>query len=173
MAYGVVRLDRVSGTFDGSKLKSAKYFSGASTAAIDNGNFVHINDELVANNIGGTNVTQREVFKVVTPTSSDTRATVGLVASVEIDPTYPLKHMDLANFTNAAGSVIRVYSLEPEDIFSVTGDALSGSPAKGAYVHIANGATKLAANSTATDAFGVILDVDVVGSKTYYVIKVK
>ena len=169
MAHGVVRLDRVSGTIDGSKLKSAKYFSGASTAAIDNGNFVHINDELVAN---GT-VTQREVFKVTTPVTADTRATVGLVASVEIDPASPVKYMDLADFQNPAGSVIRVYSLEPKDIFSVTADALSGSPAKGAYVHLANGATKLAANSTAADALGIILDVDVVGRKTYYVIKVK
>ena len=169
MAHGVVRLDRVSGTFDGSKLKSAKFFSGASTAAIDNGNFVHINDELVAN----ATITQREVFKVVAPTSSDTRATVGLVASVEIDPTACVKHIDLGDFTNAAGSVIRVYSLEPEDIFSVTADALSGTPAKGSYVHIANGATKLAANTTAADALGIILDVDVVGTKTYYVIKVK
>lgn len=169
MAYGVVRLDRVSGTFDGSKLKSAKYFNGNATAAIENGNFVHINDELVAN---GT-VTQREVFKVTTPVTADTRATVGLVASVEIDPAACLKHNDLNTFINPAGSVIRVYSLEPEDIFSVTADALNGTPAKGGYVHITNGSTKLTANTTAADALGVILDVEVSGTKTYYVIKVK
>ena len=168
MAHGVVRLDRVSGTIDGSKLKSAKYFVSTTATAIDNGNFVHIENELVAN---GT-VTQREVFKVTTPVTADTRATVGLVASVEIDPTSQLKHTNLSEFENKAGSVIRVYSLEPEDIFSVTADALTGSPSKGKYVAISNGATKLAATATASGALGIIIDVEVAGKTTFYVIKV-
>ena len=72
--HAIVRTDNLSGTTDGSKLISAKFYSGSDPAAIDNGNVVSISDELI----------NRETYKVTAPTAADTRATIGLVASAEI-----------------------------------------------------------------------------------------
>lgn len=161
--YAVVRLDRMTGTYDGSKLLSAKYYESDKAADIQNGSVVHITDELL----------DREVFKVNTPTASDTKATIGLVASVELikDDCCLVTAMD--DFVNKAdGEPIRVYRLETGDIFSVTAEAINGTPAKGGYVKLGT-TTKWEAASAATGAIGAIIDTEIVGGKKYFVIAVK
>lgn len=161
--HAVIRLDRMSGTIDGSKIKSAKFYKGSEVAEIDNGNVVSITNELV----------DREVFKVKAPTATDTRENVGIVASVEIIYDTAVYHYDLSEFVNKANSVIRVYQPEAGDIFSVTAEALTGVPAKGKYVKIAEGATTLAVSDSAEGAFGAIIDVETADKKKFYVISVK
>ena len=160
--YAIVRLDRLSGTVDGSKLASVKIFNGTTPIEVDNGNFVHITTDMV----------DREVFKATKMVTGDDKTTIGLVASVEIDPTIKAKYYDLSDFTNKAGTVARVYRLESNDIFSVTGEAFASTPSDGKYISVANNATKMTVGDSATGAFAECIAVETVGSKTFYVFKV-
>ena len=166
--YAVVRLDRVTGTADESKLLSARYYENALAADIENGNVVHITDTLL----------DREVFKTEAPSAGDTIKTVGLVASVELKKDSCVLVDDLRDFINKAdGEPQRVYLLETGDIFSVTAPAINGLPAtaanaKGKFVKLGT-TTKWEYAATDTDAVGTIIDVEVVGSKTYFVIRIK
>ena len=154
--YAVVRLDKLSGTTDGSKLLSGRYYEGSNAADIQNGSVVHITDELL----------DREVFKVTKPTADDTKATIGLVASVEMVKDSCCLVSDLTEFVNKAdGEPQRIYRLETGDIFSVTAEAIDGTAVKGKWVEI--GTTgKWKAATAATNAIGTVLDVETVGSKT-------
>lgn len=166
--YAVVRLDRVTGTADASKLLSARYYVDTAATDIQNGNVVHVTDELL----------DREVFKTTAPTASDTIKTVGLVASVEINKDATVLVDDLTDFINKAdGEPQRVYLLETGDVFSVTAPAINNLPAtastaKGKYVKLGT-TTKWEYTATAADGVGTIIDVEVVGSKTYFVIRIK
>lgn len=160
--HAIVRTDNLSGTTDGSKLISAVFYNEDNTAAIDNGNVVSITDTLI----------NRETYKVVAPSATDTRATIGLVASVEVIYDQQRTH-GLEDFENEAGAKIRVYALEAGDEFSVTKEALSGTPAANKYVKLTADSTKLTVADASTDAIGVIVGVEVVDADTYYVIKVK
>lgn len=161
--YAVVRLDRMSGTYDGSKLLSAKYYENDKAADIQNGSVVHITDELL----------DREVFKVIAPTADDTKATIGLVASVELIKDSCCIVTAIDEFVNKAdGESQRVYRLETGDIFSVTAEAINGSPTKGGYVKLGT-TVKWEAATAADGAIGSIIDTEIVGGKTYYVIVIK
>ena len=162
--HAIVRLDNLTGTTDGAKIISAKFYgSDDKVAEIENGNVVSISDTLL----------DREVYKVTAPTASDNKDTIGLVASVEMIKDAPNDRYDLADFTNKANDVIRVYSLEKGDEFSVTAKAISGTPDKGKYVKITAGSTLWTVATAATDAIGIIVDVETVDRDVYYVIKVK
>ena len=160
--HAIVRLDRLSGTVDGSKLVSVKVFNGADTLEVDNGNFVHITTDMV----------DREVFKATKMVTGDTKDTIGLVASVEIDPTTRERYPDLGDFTNKAGTVARAYRMETNDVFSVSGEAFASTPADGKYISVANGATKMTVGNSAEGAFAECIAVETVGSTTFYVFKV-
>lgn len=161
--YAVVRLDRVTGTTDGSKLLSGRFYDGDDPADIENGNIVHIT----------TTMLDREVFKTTEPTATDTIKTIGLVASVEIVKDNLLPIDALGDFINKAdGEAQRVYLLESGDIFSVTAKAISGTPAKGGVVKIGAN-TKWIYAASDNSAVGDIIDVETIGTKKYYVIRIK
>lgn len=160
--HAVVRLDRLSGTIDGSKLASVRIYDGTDPIEVDNGNFVHITSDLI----------DREVFKATKMVSGDDKTTIGLVASVEIDPTLNIKYPNLEDFTNKAGTVARVYRLETNDVFSVTADALDTVPVDGNYISVEDDETKMSVGSTASGAFAECIAVETVGRRTYYVFKV-
>lgn len=165
--YAVVRLDRVTGTTDGSKLLSGRFYDGNDPADIENGNIVHITTTLL----------DREVFKTTVPTASDTIKTIGLVASVEIVRDNLLPIDALGDFINKAdGEAQRVYLLESGDIFSVTAKAISGLPVggsgKGGIVKI-GASTKWVYAASGNDAVGDIIDVETIGTKKYYVIRIR
>jgi hypothetical protein len=166
MSYGIVRLDRVSGTKDPAKLISAKYLDGATETAIDNGNFIRLN--------GILSTTNREVFKGVKPAANTALSDVALVASVEL--MYDERKKNLAEFRNEAGDIVRGYILEKGDIFSVTADALSAAAtiAVGNIVELqadtkAKVVTTLTVGST---QIGTVIGIETVGTLTYYVIRV-
>lgn len=165
--YAVVRLDRMSGTDDGSKILSGRFYKGTSgtlgPAEIENGNVVHLTGELL----------DREVFKVLTPTSDDKKETIGLVASVEMDKDSCCVITGLNDFINKAdGEPQRIYRLETGDIFSVTAEAIEGTPKKNNWLKLGS-TTKWVAASASTDAIATIIDVETVGGRTFYVAVVK
>lgn len=163
--YGVVRLDNMSGTTDGTLLRSVRFYDSDKEAAIENGRVVLIGDLLDG---------QREVRKATAPTATSPLTHIGLVAAPEL--MYDERKRNLTEFINEAGENVRVYIPHVRDIFSVTAEALDASSAiaKGNLVELQAG-TKLKVVATATEKstqVGKIVDIETVGSLTYYVIEV-
>lgn len=165
MGYGVVRTDNMTATDVRKELVSVRYQPDGVNAAVENGNVVRLD---------GLETGSREVYKGVVPTAADDIRDVVLVASPEVN--YDERKRNLDEFRNEAGSIARGYHLVTNDIFSVTKDALDGSasPAVGDVVELKAG-TKLNVVSGLTEGstqVGSIIDVNIVGRYTYYVIKV-
>lgn len=165
MAYPIVRTDLLSGTKDGSQLRSVIYYSGDSAAEIHNGAIVKL-DSMIG----------RETFKGVAPAKADSIESLVLIASPEI--MYDATKTNLDEFVNPAGEIARGYRLHKGDIFSVTSDGFTVAEgvtvAKGYTVEIATaGGAKPAVVATATSGntpIGKIVDIETVGTKTYYVV---
>lgn len=160
MAYAVVRTDNLTGTFDGSKLRSVIYHVDTTPTAIENGNVVLLDSRM-------TGATQRDVWKAVAPAGTFEAGKIALVASPEI--MYEAGKVRLDEFRNEAGDIARAYVLEAGDQFSVTAEAFAeAAPEIGGAVGLGN-TTKLAA---AESGFAVCTGIEVVGTKTFYVITV-
>lgn len=169
MAYAVVRTDKLTGTDDRARLVSVRYQPVDSTSnenvatEIENGNFVLL---------AGLEDGAREIYVGVEPTASSALTEVVLIASPEV--MYDERKKNLDEFINVAGKAARGYRLHSNDIFSVTADALDGTPAKGKIVEL-QGDTKAKVVASATSGstvIGTIIDVNVVGRYTYYAIEV-
>ena len=158
----VVRTDKMFATDNRAGLVSVRYQPGDTMTAIDNGNVVKI---------GALEEGSREVYKGVTPAAEDAIKDIVLIASPEV--MYDERKRNLDEFQNAEGAIARGYHLHTNDIFSVTKEALTGDePAVGKVVELAAG-TKLNVAASATGTLvGSIIDINVVGRYTYYVIQV-
>lgn len=168
MAYGVVRTDKMFGTDVRSGLVSVRYQPSGTETAIENGNVVLLS---------GLETGSREVYKGETPAANSAIGGIVLIASPEV--MYDERKRNLDEFRNEAGDIARGYYLHKEDIFSVTKEALAGAetPAVGDVVEL-KADTKLNVVAAATGAtsgstvVGSIIDINVVGRYTYYVIQV-
>lgn len=158
MAYAVVRTDNLTGTFDGSKLRSVLFHEADAAAAIENGNIVLLDSRMEA-------TTQRDVWKAVAPAGEFVEGKIALIASPEVMHDERKKNLD--EFRNEAGVNARAYVLEKGNEFAVTEEALEGVPAIGAEIGVGTG-TKLALAA----GLGVCTGIEVVGTKTFYVITV-
>ena len=162
--YAVVRTDNMFGTDVRAGLVSVKYMGadGANAEEIENGCVVKLK-ELAEG--------EREVFVGVTPTAEDDLNDIVLIATPEVMHDERKKNLD--QYVNEAGKTSRGYRLH-EGIYSVTAEALIGTPAKGNIVELAAG-TKLNAVASATGnatKVGKIIDVETAGRYTYYVIRI-
>ena len=153
----VVRLDNMSGTTDGTLLRSVRFNNGSADADIDNGMIVKL-DSLLPN--------ERELWKALTPEAATPIEEVALVATPEVMADERLRN--LTDFYNTAGSNAR-------DIFSVTTDAIDGTATVGHFVELqAN--TKLKDVESATGGstiVGKVIQLEIVGSLNYAVIEVR
>lgn len=158
----VVRTDKMFATDNRAGLVSVRYQPGDTMTAIDNGNVVKI---------GALEEGSREVYKGVTPAANDAIKDIVLIASPEV--MYDERKRNLDEFQNAEGAIARGYHLHTNDIFGVTKEALTGDePAIGKVVELAAG-TKLNVAASATGTLvGTIIDINVVGRYTYFVIQV-
>lgn len=165
MNNAVVRTDKMFGTDNRAGLVSVRFQPDDVMASIDNGNVVKLGD---------LETGSREVYKGVNPAATDDLKDIVLIASPEV--MYDSRNINLDEFTNGKGEIARGYHLHVNDIFSVTKEALIGleTPAVGNTVELADG-TKLNVVADATDGntvVGKIIDINVVGRYTYYVIQV-
>lgn len=161
----VVRTDKMFATDNRAGLVSVRYQPSDTMTAIDNGNVVKI---------GALEEGSREVYKGVTPAADDAIKDIVLIASPEV--MYDERKRNLDEFQNAAGAIARGYHLHTNDIFSVTVEALScaATPEVGDVVELDAG-TKLKVVASATEGstvVGSIIDINVVGRYSYYVIQV-
>lgn len=159
--HAVVRTDLMWGTDVRSGLVSIKYMGadGATPTEIDNGNVLKV---------GALMEGEREIYTGTDVAANDAITSVVLVASVEV--MYDERIRNLDEFYNEADAICRGYRLHSGDVFSVTADALEGTPAVGSAVSLAAG-TKLEVGGTGTTV-GTIIAEDIVGRYTYYAIKV-
>lgn len=165
--YGVVRTDNMYGTDVRAGLASIRYMGadGNTATAIENGCVVKV---------GALVDGEREVRVGGNVAANDAIADVVLLAAPEVD--YDERVRNLDEYINAAGKNIRGYHFHTKDIFSVTKECLVGAtkPAIGNIVELAAG-TKMKVVTSATEdstVIGKIIDVEIAGRYTYYVIEV-
>ena len=159
--HAVVRTDLMDGTDVRGQLVSVKYMGadGKTPTEIDNGNVLKV-ESLIDG--------EREVYAGVTPAADTAITDIVLVASVEV--MYDERKKNLDEYVNEENKICRGYRLHHGNIFSVTAEALTGTPEKGSAVTLDAG-TKLAVGGSGT-AVGKIIDVEIAGRYTYYAIKI-
>lgn len=150
----IVRLDKMQSSYTGN-LEHVTH-----TADMTNGLFV---------NLGGLVTGERELRQVSVPaTATLTSEEVLLVAAPEV--MYDERLDQLADFVIKANTAARAYHVHVGDIFTVTTDLLTGTPAIGKFVIPANGSLK---GAIATDLSGgtrfaaKIIDKDTLGYAKY------
>lgn len=159
--HAVVRTDLMDGTDVRAQLVSVRYMGadGNTPTEIENGNVLKV-DSLIEG--------ERELYCGVVPAANDDINSIVLIASVE--NMYDERKKNLDEFINEAGADCRGYRLHHGNIYSVTAEALTGTPAKGSKVTLAAG-TKLEVGGSGT-AVGKIIDVETAGRYTYYAIRI-
>lgn len=159
--HAVVRTDLMWGTDVRSGLVSIKYMGsdGETATEIDNGNVLKVGDLMDG---------EREIYTGTDAAADDAVTDVVLIASVEV--MYDERLHNLDDFYNEADTVCRGYRLHSGDVFSVTADALDGTPAVGSTVTLAAG-TKLAVDGSGTTV-GTIIEEEITSRYTYYAIRV-
>ena len=150
--YTVITREAMASEYDGTKRKSAKFYSSDAPAEIENGMVVKI---------AGTIPGEREVLKVVAPEGSENVADLWIVTTPEVDADERKKN--LSDFVNEAGQIITIDKLMPNDIFSLTAEGLAGTASAGHNVGLASaGGVKLvvdAATSGMGTVIGTVLDI--------------
>lgn len=166
MAHGVIRTDLLAGTDVRSELCSVRYQPSDTMTDIDNGNVVLL---------GALETGSRTVYKGATPAKNSDLKDIALIATPEVMYNEHLHGLD--KFYNEAGKIARGYRLHKNDIFSLTIDALdaAATPEVGNIVELQAG-TKLKVVGSATASattVGKIIDINVVGNYTFYVVEVQ
>lgn len=170
MAHGVIRTDLMQGTDVRDGLVSVQYLGadGETPTAIDNGCVLKVE---------ALKEGEREIYVGADVAANTPLKDVVIIASPEV--MYDERLRNLTDFYNEAGKIARGYRFHTNSVFSVTKTVLSGAetPAVGDIVELAAG-TKLNVVAAATGAtngstvVGKIIAIDVVGTLTYYVIKI-
>ena len=150
--YTVITREAMASEYDGTKRKSAKFYSSDAPAEIENGMVVKI---------AGTIPGEREVLKVVAPEGNEDVADLWIVTTPEVVADERKKN--LSDFVNEAGQIITIDKLMPNDIFSLTAEGLTGTASAGHNVGLASaGGVKLvvdAATSGMGTVIGTVLDI--------------
>ena len=150
--YTVITREAMASEYDGTKRKSAKFYSSDAPAEIENGMVVKI---------AGTIPGEREVLKVVAPEGSEDVADLWIVTTPEVDADERKKN--LSDFVNKAGQIITIDKLMPNDIFSLTAEGLAGTAVAGHKVGLASaGGVKLAVAASESGmgtVIGTVLDI--------------
>ena len=150
--YAVITREAMASEYDGTKRKSAKFYSSDAPAEIENGMVVKI---------AGTIPGEREVLKVVAPEGNEDVADLWIVTTPEVVADERKKN--LSDFVNEAGQIITIDKLMPNDIFSLTAEGLAGTAVAGHKVGLASaGGVKLAVAASESGmgtVIGTVLDI--------------
>lgn len=152
--HAVVRLDNVTGMIDGARVHSGRFVTVSGDqkipTAIDNGFPVEI---------GALEDGEREIRECVAATADTTDW--GIVTTPEVDEASTQKYSDLQDWHNKAGDAIRIHVLKDHNIFSISQEALDGTPTKGQKIGFGgtNGKWKVGTSGVAT-----CIAIDTIGS---------
>lgn len=155
MSKAIIRLDNVSATHDGTLLKSVKL-----TKALQNGSVIAIK---------GLVTGEREIHETETPKASTTYFGILCTPELMYDEK---KQMD--EFENTLDKPARAFIPQTGDIFSATAEAFSTTPKIGQVVELATSEVMTVVDSATSGStqIGSIIEIDVVGSKVFYVVEV-
>lgn len=156
MAHAILRLDSVTGTVDGARVASGKYFVGDVATQIDNGMPVEI---------GALIDGERELHKL-TAVTADSKSW-GIVSTPEVDSSKPIATADLSAWYNEADKPVRVHIVKDHNVVSISAEAFDAVPTVGATIGL--GAGKFAVGGTGV---GTCVAVDVVDGVTLYAIEI-
>ena len=164
--HAVVRTDNLGGTKNGEQLASVIFYSNDAPAEIDNGNIVVLGEKL-----------SREAYKATAPAAGAVKEDLYVIAEEELFYDQTVAHY-LTEWVNEAGKVIRAYSLDSKGGYSVTAEALDGTPEVGKFVGYTAGSTKAKVQDAADETtYGTILEKETVGfgegKYTYFYIGLK
>jgi len=171
MAYGVVRIDKVKSTYVGH-LESMQFTGTVTTTIFPQGK---IENGMICNK-GALVTGEREIRTLEVPaTATLGTESIYLIAVPEINYTqYKKTDASLQNFASDTDEVVRTYTLEQDDIFSVSANMITAlandTPVVGNYVIAANGVLKLkeSASIVGTEKFvGKIISKETLGTTTY------
>lgn len=159
MAYAIVRTDLMQGTVDPSALVSIRY-----AEAIENGNVLAV---------GALADGEREVRVGGKPKANAPLIDIVLIASPEL--IYEDGKCNLNQYINKENFICRGYRMKIGNIFSVTKEALDGTPKVGSIVELQAGTKLKSASSLTTGStmVGEIIAREHMGAETYYVIEIQ
>jgi hypothetical protein len=156
MAHAILRLDSVTGTVDGARIVSGKYFVSDVATQIDNGMPVEI---------GALIDGERELHKL-TAVTADSKSW-GIVSTPEVDSSKAINSAALADWYNEADKPVRVHVVKDHNVVSISAEAFDSVPTVGATIGL--GAGKFAVGSTGV---GTCIAIDVVDGATLYAIEI-
>lgn len=153
----VITREAMASEYDGTKRKSAKYYTVASSvyteAEIENGMLVKIDS-----------LESRNVFKVIAPSKDDKLADLWIVTTPEVDADE--RNRNLSDFKNKKGAIITIDKLTAGDIIGLE-NGLDGTAAVDNVICLgASGGVKMSTDEAATSLgtqIGKVLDIN--GSK--------
>jgi hypothetical protein len=149
MAYAIVTREAMASEDVAYLRKSFKYQPSGVDTAVENGNVV-----LIGKLITG----ERETYTASTPAANSDLSSILLVTTPEV--MVDERKKNLSDFRNEAGDVCTGDKLKSGDIFSVTAEGFTGTPAKDKIVELQAG-TKLNCVDTLTSGstqVGTIVD---------------
>lgn len=157
--YCVIRTDLMQGTDVGANLCSLRFYKNDNPAEVENGVIVKL--EKLEDG-------EREVYKAVAASSSDSLVDCAIVAAPEV--MYDERKKNLDEFVNEAGKAVRGYIPHAGNVFAVTAEGFVGGAAPSAGAEVGIGAEgKIDASGT---GLGKCIAVETAGRYTYYVIKI-
>lgn len=112
MAHAICRTDKMFGTYNIAGLVNVKI-----SADLDNGSVAKV---------GAMATGEREAYVAEAVAANTALNEVVLICAPEV--MYPAELNKLADFYNKSGEIVRGYRLHPGDEFSVTAEALTGTP---------------------------------------------
>lgn len=119
--------------------------------------------------LGGLIDGEREVFTASDASASSTDIWVVTSPELMYDET-PYK--GLSDFVNAENSIMRVVKLVKGDIFSITGDKITGTPVVATAGGLKPKAKGWTAAASASGDFAKLIEVSVKNGKTFYAYEV-
>ena len=156
MGNAIVRLDNIAATKNGTFIKSVKL-----NKELQNGSIVEI---------GGLVTGEREMHVTATPKVTTTY--FGMLTTPEI--MYDEKKQ-IKDFINTTEKPARATILQKGDIFSVTVEAFTETPIVGKIIELGTTEVmKVVATATVgSTVIGKVVEIDIVGTNTFYVVEVQ
>lgn len=112
-------------------------------------------------------INEREVFATTAASASSKDIWVVTTPELMYDET-----KKLGDFVNDVDSIIRVSKLQKADIFSITGDKITGTPDTSKTAGLKPAAAGWTAAASADGDFAKLIAVETVGTVTFYVYEV-
>lgn len=157
MAHGLFRSDLCAYTRVNSLMRSAVAY-----ADLDNGVPVVLGGLTTVNGVA-----ERQVFATSAASASATDIYITVTPELNYESTKRIQ-----DFYNAEGAVTTLAKLQKGDIFSLSGEQITGTPNKTSAAGLVPKAEGWTAGASTSDDFATLINVETQGNTTWYVYQV-